>query len=87
MSILKRSESPELQCSETTLQRDSVVSFISAFNHIFCVYNFVSTTSALSKFRNQTHVITRTLARPVENKAQVFLVEEIIDCVPKLVFV
>ena len=65
------------------------VSFISAFNHIFCFYNFVSTTSPLSKFRNKTHVVARTLARPVENKVllEVFLVEEIIDCVPKLVFV
>ena len=68
------------------------VSFISAFNHIFCFYNsdhFVSTTSPLSKFRNQTHVVARTLARPVENKVllEVFLVEEIIDCAPKLVFV
>ena len=47
------------------------------------------TTSPLSKFRNQTNVITRTLARPVENKVliEVFLVEEIIDCVPELVFV
>ena len=66
------------------------ISFISAFNDIFCVYyNFVSKTSPLSKFRSQTHVITRTLARPVENKVliEVFLVEEIIDCVRKLIFV
>ena len=76
------------------MQRNDLVaklpaSFISAFNHIFCVYNFVSTTSPLAKFRNQTHVIIRTLAQPVENKVliKVFLVEEIIDGVPKLVFV
>ena len=65
------------------------VSFISAFNYIFCLCNFVSTTSPLSKFRNQTHVFARTLARPVENKVllEVFLVDEIIDRVPKLGFV
>ena len=71
-------------CSETPGKLYSPA----AFNHIFCVYyNFVSTTSSLSKFRNSTHVITRMLARPVENKVliDVFLVEEIIDCVPKLV--
>ena len=88
MSILKRSESTELQCCETTLKRNDRLYFCFQY-HIFCFYNFVSTTSPLSKFRNQTHVIARTLARHVENKVLLglVLVEEIIDCVPKLVFV
>ena len=62
-------------------------SFLLSTRHSVCFYNFVSTTSPLSKFRNQTHVIARALARPVENKVllEVVLVEEIIDCVPKLV--
>ena len=32
------------------------------------IYNFISTTSPLSKFRNQTYFIAKALARPVENK-------------------
>ena len=54
------------------------------FQSDILIYNFVSTTSPLSKFRNQTHVIARALARPVENK--VVLVAEIIDRVLKLFF-
>ena len=40
-------------------------------------------------FYNQTHVIARALVRLVENKVllEIVLVEEIIDCVSKLVFV
>ena len=59
------------------------------FQSDILIYDFVSTTSPLSKFRNQTHVIARALARPVENKVliEVVLVEEIIDCLPKLVFI
>ena len=64
-------------------------SFLLSIRYIFCFYNFVSTSSPLSKFRNQPNVIARALARPVENKVllEVVLVEEIIDCIPNLVFV
>ena len=80
MSILKRSELPELQCSLKRLSSETTgkLYFNSAFDQIFCSYNLVSTTSPLSEFRNQTHVTARTLARPIENKVliEVFLVED-----------
>ena len=74
---------------EESVEVRNMQSFISAFNQIFCFHNFVSTNSSLSKFRNQTHVIAKALARPVESKVlrEVVLVKEIIDCVPKLAFV
>ena len=42
--------------------------FLLSIRYYYFAFNFVSTTSPLSKFRIQTHVIARALARPVENK-------------------
>ena len=62
-----------------------------SFNRSFLlsIRYFAFIISFLSKFRNQTLVIASALARPVENMVllEVVLVEEIIDCIPKLVFV
>ena len=87
--------SRESQTSTNTSEVEESVEVRNKCNHSFLfqsdilIYDFVSSTSPLSKFRNQTHVIARALTRPVENKVllEVVLVEEIIDCVPKLVFV
>ena len=82
--------SRESQTSTNTSEVEESVEVRNTCNRSFLLsiryfdYNFVSTTSPLSKFRNQTHVIARALARPVENKVllEVVLVKEIIDCVP-----
>ena len=80
--------SRESQKSTNTSEVEESVEVRNTCNRSFLLsiryfdYNFVSTTSPLST-RNQTHVIARALARPVENKVlpEVVLVEEIIDCV------
>ena len=44
-------------------------SFLLSIRYFAFINNyFISTTSPLSKFRNQTHIIARAHARPVENK-------------------
>ena len=41
--------------------------FLFSIRHYYFAF-IISTTSPLSKFRIQTHVIAKALARPVENK-------------------